>query len=61
MVSDQIVMKLWIVWYLKNIHYFSGDEAEAIRLLEEGVNATYVDEHGRLPMHLAALRGTKMH
>ncbi|XP_055308252.1 60 kDa lysophospholipase-like [Sitodiplosis mosellana] len=33
------------------------NEAKAIRLLEEGANATYVDHNGRLPMHLAALYG----
>ncbi|XP_055313229.1 ankyrin repeat and protein kinase domain-containing protein 1-like [Sitodiplosis mosellana] len=41
----------------QNIHYFSGNETEAIRLLEEGANATYVDNNGHLPMHLAALYG----
>ncbi|XP_055313230.1 serine/threonine-protein phosphatase 6 regulatory ankyrin repeat subunit C-like [Sitodiplosis mosellana] len=35
----------------------TGNETEAIRLLEEGVNATYVNRHKRLPMHLAALYG----
>lgn len=37
---------------------FSGDEAEAIRLLELGYSASTPDQYGRTPMHFAADQGS---
>lgn len=37
---------------------FSGNEAEAIRLLEVGFNASLPDQYGRTPMHFAAKYGS---
>lgn len=36
---------------------FSENEAEAIRLIEEGTGVSIPDESGRLPMYWAAKRG----
>lgn len=38
---------------------FSGNETEAIKLLELGFNASTPDQHGRFAMHLAAELGSK--
>ena len=47
---------------MNKIDFFSiGNEAEAIRLLELGMNANTPDQYGNLPMHLAAERGSNMH
>lgn len=38
---------------------FSGNETEAVRLLEEGADASVPGPYGRLPMYWAAKRGKK--
>lgn len=35
----------------------SENEAEAIRAIENGIDADIPDQDGKLPMHLAALKG----
>lgn len=39
--------------------FFSDNETEAIRLIENGVDADVTDKYGRVPMQLAATEGEK--